>query len=98
MYIEKTGRKIYIVCRNNERILTNYSLQNLQAIFAEYDFIRCHQSYLVPLSRIRRVNTDELNRRSYTIQVENIERTIPLSRDRFEALQTILQQRGIAIY
>ena len=98
IFIEKSGRKVYIVCRGDEHVLTNYSLQNLQSIFLDYGFIRCHQSYLVPLNHIRRIITDEFNRRSYNIQVDGTERNIPLSRDRFDALQSILQQRGIPIY
>ena len=98
LYIEKSGRRVYIICRNRERIATSYSLQNLQSIFAEYDFIRCHQSFLVPLSKIRHIQADELNRRSYTIRLEGTDQSIPLSRDRFEALESILTKQGIAIY
>ena len=98
LYIEKSGRHIYILYKEGERILTTYSLQNLQTIFEEYDFIRCHQSFLVPLKRIRRIQSDELNRRSYTIHLEGVDTPVPLSRDRYDTIKDLLAQRGLMIY
>ena len=98
VYIEKVGRKVYIVCENGDRVLTSHSLQELQTIFASYDFIRCQQSVLVPLRRIQRIQADEYNRRTFTIQLEGADKLLPLSRERFDILETMLIQQGIAIY
>lgn len=98
IYIEKIARKAYIICENGQRLLTSYSLQELQTIFASYDFIRCHQSVLVPLWRIRQIQSDEYNRRTFTVQLEGGDKPLPMSRERFDALESILIQRGIPIY
>lgn len=73
-------------------------MQELQTIFASYDFIRCHQSVLVPLWRIRQIQSDEYNRRTFTVQLEGGDKPLPMSRERFDALESILIQRGIPIY
>ncbi|MDE6880928.1 MAG: LytTR family transcriptional regulator, partial [Oscillospiraceae bacterium] len=98
IYIEKIARKAYIICENGQRLLTSYSLQELQTIFTSYDFIRCHQSVLVPLWRIRQIQSDEYNRRTFTVQLEGGDKPLPMSRERFDALESILIQRGIPIY
>lgn len=52
VYIEKVARRVYLVCEDEGRILTSHSLQELQTIFSDYEFVRCHQSVLVPIWRI----------------------------------------------
>ena len=98
VYIERVGRKVHIVCANGDRILTSYTLQELTNLFSGYNFVRCHQSVIIPLNKVRRIQADEFNRRVYTVQVEGGDKPLPLSHDHFEALEAILVQRGIAIY
>lgn len=87
LYVEKTGRKVYIVCKDDERILTNYSIQNLQGILEEYDFVRNHQSYLVPLHRIKKIEPDGLNGRTYRLLLDGYDTWLPLSRERLEGIK-----------
>jgi len=93
LFAEKSGRKVL-----DERIETNYSLKELHTILSPYDFIFTHQSYLVPVWRIKKVQNDPLNRRTYIIYIDGYDEPLPLSRDRYEELSSVLNEKGIAIH
>lgn len=95
-YIEKKGRKITIVCEKDESFETTYSLKNLESIFLPYGFYRSHQSFIVPLNKIKAVYPHSYAR-SYSILL-NDNTELPLSRNKFNELKQLLEDRGIAIY
>lgn len=96
-YIEKRGRKICIVCRGNNIYYSREPLQKLEMIFEDYNFFRTHQSFLVPLNKIRGIHIDEY-RRSYNINIENVSELLPMSRDKYSELKEILIKKGIKFY
>lgn len=97
LYIEKKGRTISIVSKNNESIRSSDTMQNLENIFAPYEFYRSHQSFLVPINQIKAIYPDDFSR-SYTIDLMDNQTKIPLSRNRYPDLKTMLEKRGIHIY
>lgn len=96
-YIEKSGRKVYIVCENGDKFNSRDSLQKLENIFRDYGFYRSHQSFLVPIEKIKSIVVDEF-RRSYTLKLDNVEEKLPLSRDKYNEVKELLLKKGMKFY
>ncbi|MGG3805426.1 LytR/AlgR family response regulator transcription factor [Metabacillus fastidiosus] len=92
LYIEKQGRKISIVCHNNEIFHSNETMQNLEALFSDFGFFRSHQSFLVPIQKIKAIYPDSFTR-SYSIQLTNDEKIIPLSRNKYNELKELIEKQ-----
>lgn len=91
-YVEKKGRKIFLVDTSGQRHPASDSLQKLEDILQSYGFFRCHQSFLVPLHKIRRIGTDEF-RGVYQLELDGLDQTIPVSRERYSELRGLLMRR-----
>lgn len=91
-YIAKENRKILIQC-DNQSYKVNSSLDELEIIFSDYGFIRTHQSFLVPLSRIESVEHSRFGN-TYSAKL-NSGQLIPVSRNRYGKLRDYLFSRGI---
>jgi len=91
LYIEKQGRTISVVCKNNEKFVSKDSMKNLETIFQSFDFYRSHQSFLVPLQKIKAIQPDHFSR-SYTILLNDNKTTLPLSRHNYNELRELLKK------
>ena len=96
IYLETVGRKVRVVCKNGRVLDSSETLKKLYGVFEDYGFYRCHQSFAVQLDQIESISSDMFHR-SYTIKLRGSDKEIPLSRDHFASLRTILEQRGIHI-
>ena len=96
VYLETVGRKVRVVCKNGRTFDSTETLKKLYATFEDYGFYRCHQSFVVQLDQIESIKADAFCR-SYLIKLRDCDKQIPLSRDNFAPLRTILEQRGINI-
>ncbi|MGN7410356.1 MULTISPECIES: LytR/AlgR family response regulator transcription factor [unclassified Sporosarcina] len=94
LYIEKSGRKISIVT-SQDSFVSGDSMKEIETMFDGYGFYRAHQSFIVPLHHIVSVQSDS-TARSYTIELTNGQH-IPLSRNKYSELQTLLEAEGIQI-
>ncbi len=92
LYIEKQGRKISVVCHNNEIFHSNETMQNLEAVFSDFGFFRSHQSFLVPVQKIKAIYPDSFTR-SYSIQLTNDEKILPLSRNKYNELKDLIEKQ-----
>lgn len=97
LYLEKIERKVFIFSKTGEKFKLTDSLQKLESIFSEYHFFRTHQSFLIPIDKIKSIHADEF-KRSYTVQLKNVEEIIPLSRDKHNELKQLLIKMGIKIW
>lgn len=97
LYIEKDGRKVFLVCLGGERYRSYDTLQKLLGIFEPYGFFRCHQSFLVRLSAIKSIHLDP-SKNSYNIQLNGTDVRIPLSRNKYNELKEMFRQRGMKIF
>lgn len=97
LYLEKRGRQVLLACEGGENIVTRETLQKLEPAFLPHGFYRCHQSFLVPLRRIRSIRQDE-SRHTYSLLLEGTAERIPVSRDRFGELRTLLARSGTDIF
>ncbi len=99
LYIEKQGRRILVVCKNNEMIYSKESMKNLENIFSDFDFYRPHQSFLVPINQIKAIYPDKYTR-SYVIELFDSKNTIPVSRNKYSNLRELLEKKtkGLIVY
>lgn len=86
LYIEKQGRKVYLVPAKSSRYQSYDTMQKLQGIFELYGFFRCHQSFLVRLDAMQGVYLDE-TRKCHKILLFGTEEQIPLSRGKYPELR-----------
>lgn len=93
-YIEKRGRKIYINTKDKKSLISKYNLTQLEEILAPHDFFRCHQSFIVPMKRIRYVKNNQFGK-TYSIILKESYDEIPLSRGKHAEMKEKLEQYGI---
>jgi len=92
LYIAREGRKTMLHLENEAREVHS-PLDELELMLGEYDFFRCHQSFIVPLRQIRSVAQSDFGR-TFTAQLLCGE-SIPVSRGKMPLLREELNQKGI---
>lgn len=93
LYIFREKRKNLIRCLDGSIHPVTSSLDELEVIFGDYGFFRCHQSYLIPLSAITSLRPSPFGQTYDAALGEHA--VIPVSRNRFAALREALARRGI---
>lgn len=79
-YIEAQNRHVFFHMTDGRTIAGNDALYKCGEMFAEENgFLSCHRSYIINLSRIERFSRSELITARHA--------TIPISRNRYEALK-----------
>ena len=94
LYIEKRARKIYINTKGKTSLVSKYNLTQLEDILAPHDFFRCHQSFIVPIKKIRYVKNNQFGK-TYSIILKESYDEIPLSRSKHAEIKEKLEQYGI---
>lgn len=97
LYLEKSGRQVYLVGKNGERWCSYESIRKLEDILVPYGFYRCHQSFLIRTAAIRSIHLDE-SKNSYNIQLAGTDAVIPLSRGKYPELKERLTRDGLTIF
>ena len=91
-YIAKEHRKTVIHLKN-ETYKVAYSLEEIEAIFGEYQILRIHNSVLAPLFRIVRVEQVDYGNTYYAMLDDGT--SIAVSRSGYARLREHLSARGI---
>lgn len=91
-YIEHRNRRNYLVTEKGEQRIANYTVKELEKMLEPYGFFCCHQSFIVSLDKVKNMN--EIGRQIYTLTLEGIEETIPMSRHKYEELREKLLEYG----
>lgn len=91
-YISRDSRKTVIHCGDMEYTVTS-SLGELEVIFADYHLIRCHQSFLIAMDRIAKLEKSSFGR-TFSAVLNTGER-IPVSREKYTQLRDILTRQGV---
>ena len=91
LYISRDSRKAVIHLKQREYVVNN-ALSELELMFADYDIIRCHQSFLVSLPRVSRVEKTGLGR-TFQAVLDNGEE-VPVSREKFPVLKDLIAGKG----
>lgn len=91
-YISRDSRKAVIHCGGQDYTVKS-SLAELEVIFADYDLVRCHQSFLLSLGHMAAVERSAFGR-TYAAVVDTGDR-VPVSRGKYEELKVYLTRRGV---
>lgn len=92
-YICKEKRKIWIRLKDKREYQAAMSLDELEQIFCDYGFFRCHQSFLIPLSDIRQVSASMFGQ-TYEAEL-GTDTVVPVSRSKYTKLKEELKLLGI---
>ncbi|WP_399629207.1 LytR/AlgR family response regulator transcription factor [Sporosarcina sp. SG10008] len=97
--IEKRGRKVFVESKGGNRYETRETMKKLEEILLPFNFVRTHQSFLVPLHTIMSITPDSFSR-SYTVHLKNFDDLVPLSRKNYNELKDKLQKQveGLTIH
>lgn len=92
-YICKEKRKIWIRCKNGEEYQIYSSMEELEAIFADYGFFRCHQSFLIGVSSIKKMGASLFGQTYEAVLDDGT--VVPVSRSKYAKLKKILEEKGV---
>ena len=92
-YIVRNQRKSQIVCLDGKTLSVSSTIEELELIFEDYNFFRCHKSYLIPCDRIVQVRSGQYGRTYEAVLTDGS--VIPISRNRYPALRDKLEQLGV---
>ncbi len=92
-YICKEKRKIWIRLKDGREYQSAMSLDELERIFSDYGFFRCHQSFLIPVGDIRQVNSSRFGQ-TYEAALKG-DLVVPVSRSKYTRLKEELKLLGI---
>ena len=92
-YICKEKRKVWIQRKDGERYQVAASLDELERIFTDYGFFRCHQSFLIPLSDVKEIQASKFGQ-TYEVSLKTGHQ-VPVSRGKYARLKEELERTGI---
>lgn len=92
LFIERRERKKYIVCADGcEVTVSNYSMDDLDAMLSTSHFYRCYSSFIINLERVERININN-DKKLYSITLDGFDGEIILSREKYKELMTVLKK------
>ena len=94
-YIVKSGSVCEVHCLRGERYRVTYTLDRLEAMLANCNFFRTHQSYLVPVSRILQVKGAKFGN-TYEARLDD-GTTVPVSRNKYVKLKEHLMLQSMRL-
>lgn len=92
LYIAREKRKNLIYCRDGRVQPVSSSLDELEVIFSDYGFFRCHRSFLIPLGQISSLRASNFGQ-TYEALIGGT--VIPVSRSKYLALKEALSSQGV---
>lgn len=93
LFIERRERKKYIVCADGcEVTVSNYSMDDLDAMLSTSHFYRCYSSFIINLERVERININN-DKKLYSITLDGFDGEIILSREKYKELMAVLKKK-----
>lgn len=92
-YIFRNQRKSQINCLDRKTLFVSATIEELELIFEDYNFFRCHKSYLIPCGQIVQVRSGQYGRTYEAVLTDGS--VIPISRNRYPALREKLERLGV---
>lgn len=89
----KERRKIWMEFKDGNRCQVSSSMDELEQIFTEYGFFRCHQSFLIPIGDVISAGSGMFGQ-TYEAVIDGDIR-VPVSRGKYTALRKELEISGI---
>lgn len=98
LFIERSGRRNRMVTADGQEIaLLGYTMGQLEDMLGRSGFYRCYQSFIVNLSRLSAVHVDS-GAKNYTLRFRDYEGEIPLSREKYTEILSLLKERYANIH
>ncbi len=92
-YICKEKRKVFIRLKDGREYQVAQALDELERIFVDYGFFRCHQSFLIPIGDICQVGASMFGQ-TYEASLGN-GTVVPVSRSKYAKLKEKLKLLGV---
>lgn len=92
-YIFRSQRRCQIHCLDGSTLLVSSSIEELELIFEDYNFFRCHKSYLIPCDGIVQLRSSSYGRTYEAVLKDGS--VVAVSRNRYPALRQKLEQLGV---
>lgn len=93
--ILKRGEFCLVHCEDGQEYKANYSMDKLQEMLEGYGFFRTYQSYLVPVDRIRQLQSSKFGS-SYEAYLDD-GTVVPVSRGKYAKLKEFIMQRSLRL-
>lgn len=93
LYVKSEGNYIEIVRKNNDGMKTHLirnSLNQVESILPERDFIKIHRSFIV---NTKYIDSISLSGSSYTVRLEGVDVKLPVSRSMVKVVRVILDKQ-----
>ena len=92
-YVGKERRTVTLHCTGGSQYVVRHSMDELEAVFSDYGFLRIHQSYLAPLSNIISVRPSRFGKTYEAVLSDGA--SLPVSREKYQKLRSFLVSRGV---
>lgn len=93
LYICKEKRKVWIRLKNGGEYQVDATMEELERIFNDYGFFRCHQSILIPTGSVQIVGNSKFGQTYEAILDDGT--VVPVSRGKYKSLKEELEKAGI---
>ena len=93
LFIERINRTIRVFTEDSiQTELTGYTMAELERMLVKRNFFRCHQSFIVNLSKISVINADNDAKR-YMIRFKGMDGDIMISREKYMEIVNLLREK-----
>ena len=93
LFIERRDRKKYIICADGSEItVSNYSMDDIEAMLSSSHFYRCYSSFIINLERVLHLNINT-DKKLYSITLDGFDGEIILSREKYKELTEVLKKK-----
>lgn len=92
-YVERNNRKNFLHTEQETLQIMNYTMRELEEMLAKYGFFLCHQSFILSLHRV--ISVRDAGRQLYEAVLRGCNKTVPVSRNRYDKLLQQLKNIGI---
>lgn len=93
LYISKRGNNCHVHCLSGQEHRVSCTLDKLEGMLEGKGFFRTHQSFLVPIARIRQVRATRFGN-SYEACLDG-DTTVPVSRNKYAPLKEFLLRGSV---
>lgn len=93
LFVEHINRSNRIVTEDGREIaLLGYSMVDLEKMLEKRGFFRCHQSFIVNLSKVAAIHADN-DAKKYAIAFNNTDGEIVVSREKYTVMVSLLKEK-----
>ncbi|MBR6040807.1 MAG: LytTR family transcriptional regulator, partial [Clostridia bacterium] len=97
LFLERIGRSCRIHMEDGRQVeLVGYSMAELERMLHKRGFYRCHQSFLVNLSKVSMIRSDN-DSKHYSLRFIGLDGEITVSREKYMEMLTLLREKYVRL-